>query len=282
MPLDNDEQIVNCNFSPEIRGVDCHAHVMKLDAPLIPGRHSQPARDVDVSEFLSLLDQHGLTHGVLTQPSFYGTDNSILLEALASNRQRLRGTAIVNETISQTELDKLRNENIVGLRLNWLQKADRPDTSSVDFQRFLCRVADADLHIEIYLEGALLAAVLPNLRRSGARVVVDHFGSPNPEQRLECAGFQAVLDGVEAKQVWVKLSAPYRLGGVDPKLYVDALLSRGGPEQLLWASDWPWISYEKGQNYADCLAALTRWVPDEAQRHTILAHSPRKIMKFIG
>lgn len=263
-----------------VTGVDCHAHVMRLDAPLAPGRHSAPARDVAVDEFIALLDAHGLSHGVLTQPSFYGSDNSILLSALAQYPARLRGTAIVEEDITEAALHKLRAAHIRGVRLNWTHRPHLPDISSRGFQLFLGRIAAAGLHIEVYLEGPRLAAVLPYLRASGALVVVDHFGAPDPVQRLACAGFRAVLDGVATGQVAVKLSAPYRLGGADPKPYVDALLEAGGAQQLVWASDWPWVSYEAGQHYGACLAALESWVSNPALRHTILAESPLKLMGF--
>lgn len=264
--------------SQVITGVDCHAHVMRLDARLVPRRHSQPLRDVLVDEFLRRLDEHGLSHGVLTQPSFYGTDNGMLLEALGHAPGRLRGTAIVDAQCTQAELEALRERHIVGVRLNWFRSGTRPAVTSSSFRAFLARVAATGLHVEIYLEGPLLAEVLPHLRSSGARVVVDHFGSPDPVLGTSCPGFREVLRGVADGDTWVKLSAPYRLGGADPQGYVDALLAAGGAHQLLWASDWPWVSHESEQSYQGCLDALHRWIPDDAQRRVVLTQSPRAVM----
>src|SRR6185436_15057558 len=81
--------------SDGVSAVDCHAHVMRRDLPLAPDRHSAPKRDVSVEEYLGELDKHAISHGVLTAPSFYGTDNSLLLSALEAAAGRLRGTAIV-------------------------------------------------------------------------------------------------------------------------------------------------------------------------------------------
>lgn len=261
-----------------VLGVDCHAHVMRVGEKLDPQRHSEPGRDAHVNEFLRLLDTHGLSHGVLTQPSFYGTDNRLLLAALSRAPQRLRGTVIVDEGVTATELEALRERQVVGVRLNWIRRSSWPKVSSSPFRSFLARVAAAGLHVEIYLEGSALAEVLPRLRASGARVVVDHFGTPDPTLATACPGFRAVLEGVAAADTWVKLSAPYRLGGVDPQAYVDALLRAGGPGQLLWASDWPWVSHENEHSYEGCLEAFERWIPDEALRHSILRTSPRAVM----
>jgi len=47
------------------------------------------------------------------------------------------------------------------------------------------------------------------------------------------------LRALDAGRAWVKVSAPYRLFGADPLPYLRALLEAGGPERLVWGSDWP-------------------------------------------
>lgn len=137
-----------------------------------------------------------------------------------------------------------------------------------------------DWHVEIYLEGPPLANLLPAIRDSGARVVVDHFGSPDPARGVACAGFRQVLDGVRAGDTFVKLSAPYRQGGADPQRYVDALLDAGGPQQLVWASDWPFVLHEDEISYRDCVPWLADWVSDGEARRIILADTPTRLFGF--
>jgi predicted TIM-barrel fold metal-dependent hydrolase len=263
-----------------VRGVDCHAHVMRRDAPLAPDRHSAPKRDCSADEYLALLDAHGLSHGVLTAPSFYGTDNSLLVDALDRARGRLRGTAIVAPEASPEALAELDAHGVVGIRLNWFRRDTLPDVDSDAYRRLLVQVRSLDWHVEIYLEGPKLAHVLPRLREQGARVVVDHFGGPDPARGVACNGFQAVLAGVRAGDTFVKLSASYRQGGVDCQRYVDALLDAGGPQQLVWASDWPFVGHEERVSYGACLAELSRWVPDTATRQTILAATSTRLFAF--
>ena len=264
-----------------VTAVDCHAHVMRRDLPLASERHSAPKRDVSVEEYIGVLDAFGISHGVLTAPSFYGPNNDLLLAALDANPARLRGTVIVDpHAIDADALAAMEKRGARGIRLNWVRRDALPDVSEAAYRRLFEMVRDLDWHVELYLEGPKLAQVLPVVRDSGADVVLDHFGSPDPALGVDDLGFQAALDGVRAGDTWVKLSAPYRLGGADPQRYVDALLDAGGPDQLLWASDWPFVSYEETITYAMCVHWLSEWIPDEATRLTILADTPARLFRF--
>jgi predicted TIM-barrel fold metal-dependent hydrolase len=263
-----------------IVAVDCHAHVMRRDAPLAPDRHSAPERDCTVEEYLAVLDAHGISHGVLTAPSFYGTDNSLLLDALDRAAGRLRGTVIVAPDVDRSALEAMGERGAVGIRLNWFRRESLPDPTSTDYRRLFATVRELGWHVEIYLEGPLLADVLPWIRESGARVVVDHFGSPDPVRGVACPGFQRVLEGVRVGDTFVKLSASYRQGGADCRRYVEALLDAGGPQHLVWASDWPFVSHEDRVTYEGCVNDLARWVPDPHTRHMILAETPVTLFGF--
>ena len=264
----------------EVSVVDCHAHVMRRDIPLAPQRHSAPKYDVTAEQYLALLDEFGISHGVLTAPSFYGTDNSLLMQALASAGGRLRGTAIVDPAISDEALRELGAGGIVGIRLNWFKRDALPDDASPPYRRLFARIRDLGWHIEIYLEGRKLAAVLPRLRAHGAPVVVDHFGSPSPDKGVRCAGFREALRGVAAGDTYVKLSAPYRLGGADPGAYADALLAAANGKNLVWASDWPFVGFEGSASYAQCVAWRDQWITDPAARRLIFATTPARLFGF--
>jgi len=82
---------------------------LRREAPLAPGRHSAPKRDCSVEEYLAVLDAHGISHGVLTAPSFYGTDDSLLLDALDRAAGRLRGTVIVAPDIDRISTGRSRS-----------------------------------------------------------------------------------------------------------------------------------------------------------------------------
>ena len=73
---------------------------------------------VGTFEMARALDAHGLSHGVLVQPSFLGTDNRYLLEALRGCPQRLRGVVMLEPTVSDAELQAMDALGVCGMRLN--------------------------------------------------------------------------------------------------------------------------------------------------------------------
>ena len=268
---------------PPVTGVDAHAHVMRVSAKLVSERHSAPRRDVTAQEYVGLLDANGLSHGVLTAPSFLGTDNSLLLQALDAFPGRLAGTAIVDPAIDEAVLADMQRRGVAGARLNWTRRASLPDVDSTAYAGLFKKLGKLGMHVELFVEDAHAAHIIPRLLDHGVALVIDHFGAPDPALGVDGPGFQQALRAVASEQAWVKLSAPYRLGGADPRRYVDALLQAGGPGQLMWGSDFPWISHEDylgGPTFPGCLQWLAQWVPDAAVRKTILCDTPARVFGF--
>jgi predicted TIM-barrel fold metal-dependent hydrolase len=207
-----------------------------------------------------------------------------LLDALRRYPDQLRGTVIVDPSSShlEQELLQMREQGVVGIRLNWIKKKAIPDIDSADYKKLLGTAKDLDLHIELFLEDHLQELVVPKILASGATLVLDHFGNPDPKLGKQSKSFQNALRGLADGKVWVKLSAPYRLGfldGVSIQGYIDALIA-ANPKQLVWASDWPWLSYENRFTYADCLSWIESAIPNRATWNDILINNPKSLFHF--
>src|SRR3712207_3862358 len=98
--------------------VDTHAHVFRRGLKLADFRRYAPDYDAEIEDYLRQLDAHAVTHGVLVQPSFLGTDNSYLVEALQQYPERFRGIAVVPPDFAMAELEALDKVGAVGIRLN--------------------------------------------------------------------------------------------------------------------------------------------------------------------
>ena len=266
--------------------VDSHAHVFLRGMPLVAERRYTPGFDATPADYLGLLAAHGLTHGVLVQPSFLGHDNRFLLDTLRAHPGRLRGVVMTRPETGEAELAALDAAGVVGVRLN-LVGLPLPDLGTPGWQTFLARLKALDWHLELHREAADLPALIDAALPTGCRIVVDHFGRPGAALADGDPGFAALLRRAASGRVWVKLSAAYRNARGVPQADAQgaracarALLDAFGPERLVWGSDWPHTQHQDQTDYARSLGALTDWVPDAAQRRRILGETAAELFRI--
>ena len=261
--------------------IDTHAHVFTRNCPLAADRRYDPEGEAPLETYLRLLDRHGLSHGVLIQPSFLGTDNRYLMAALEQEPDRLRGVAVIGPDIGKRDLRRLAEAGVVGIRLNLLGRERGVDLSGPEWRRLFAQVTDLDWLIEVHGEGPALSPVLAVLSETRVRIVIDHFGRPDARRGVSCNGFADLLRAAEGGRIWVKLSAPYRCRGADVRPYAEVLLANLGPGRLLWGSDWPWTQHADGMAYVKAFGWLEDWVPDDAARAAILGQTPEALFRFV-
>ncbi|RMN18765.1 2-Pyrone-4,6-dicarboxylate lactonase, partial [Pseudomonas savastanoi pv. glycinea] len=238
-----------------ILGIDAHAHVFSKDLSLTSGRRYSPDYDATVQAYLAHLHEHGLSHGVLVQPSFLGTDNRFLFDALAQAPDRLRGVAVVDTDISRGALQRMAGLGIVGIRLNLIGRA-LPDFTAPEWKSLFKNVWTLGWHVELHREVADLPGLIRQLLPFGCKIVIDHFGRPDARLGIDDPAFQALLELGLSGQLWMKVSAIYRLGGTAEQNAAFAhaalplLLQSFGPRRLVWGSDWPHTQHEQEVSYA--------------------------------
>ncbi len=101
---------------------DCHVHVVgPADAYLQLASRTYLA-DVATLETLRRLGaSRGITRFVVVQPSFYGSDNALLLETLDALGGDGRGVAVVDPSAPQVVLDDLARRGVRGRAAQSLQ-----------------------------------------------------------------------------------------------------------------------------------------------------------------
>jgi predicted TIM-barrel fold metal-dependent hydrolase len=168
----------------------------------------------------------------------------------------------------------MKDAGIVGVRLPWISLATIPEIDSEEYRGLLRRIADLNWHIHLHVGIGRLPAILPHIEASGVRIVIDHFGFPDPKLGVNCPSFQAVLRSIETGRTWVKLSGGYRVGREAAKVYARELLKTAGPERLVWGSDAPFAGFEAQTTYQQTMDDLVEWVPDPVARHQIGSVTP--------
>lgn len=260
-----------------ITGVDSHAHIFRRGLPLAGGRRYTPGYDATLQDYLGNLAANGISHGVLVQPSFLGTDNSFLLAALAA-RPELRGIAVVDPDVSMESLAAMDRAGIVGLRLN-LAGAPLPDLRGGPWADCLAKAARLGWQVEVQRSARDLPAIVDALLGAGVDVVVDHFGLPDPRQGIDDPGFRALL-ALASGRVWLKLSGSYRNGPGLTRAAMPLVREAFGLERLVWGSDWPHTQFERDMDFAQARAQLDTWLPDPRERAVVLVDTPARLFRF--
>ena len=258
--------------APVKGGVDGHAHVWHGPLAIIPGARHVPGRDAPVESYIGHLDRHGLAMGLLIQPSFLGTDNSIMLDAVRRHPDRLKAVVVIDPTTPMEKLIELGGQGVVGVRFN-LIGLPLPDFAGEPLRSFLKRLAELKWHVEIHRESRDLPEVMPPLLATGVRVAIDHYGRPDPKALAEDPGFRYLLTTAASGRVWVKISAAYRSGGKKAAMSLTpALLEHFQPDRLPWGSDWPHTQHESTR-YESTLDLFRESVADERIRALCLSNA---------
>ena len=237
---------------------DCHAHIYEKVAS-IPGARYVPKAPAPLSDWLAHHRRHALRGGVIVQVSFLGTDNSELCAALAKlDPNRFAGVAVVPLDVCDETLDHLVTAGVKGVRWNLVRDQAMPDLPSPAVQRFLAKLRQRDLHLDIHIEGPRLAPVIAELTDQGIPIVVDHFGLPSDPDPASDPLINAVRALPETPTLYFKFSAHYR-SPFDMTGYASMLLSKVGADHIVWGSDWPHTQHEGATDFASVRSLCDTW-----------------------
>lgn len=264
--------------------VDTHAHVYRKDLPMADDRRYTPETDATPTQYADMRRALRASRAVLIQPSFLGTDNHYMLALASRHPETMRAVVAVDPNVNTATLRVHAAQGAVGIRLNLLGQA-LPDLAATRWDRLLAFVQTHDWHVELHCEAARLAEVVPPLLTRGCRVVIDHFGRPDPALGERDPGFRYLLQTAASRRVWIKVSAPYRVtvapdGGKRAGTLLDAALEAFSADFLLWGSDWPHSQHPDAPAATAALHALCSHVRKEEDLRRILWHTPNALFHF--
>jgi predicted TIM-barrel fold metal-dependent hydrolase len=269
---------------------DTHAHVFGPSArfPYADDRSYTPP-DAPLEKYLGMLDALGFARGVLVQGSAHGHDNSAMLDALARQRDRLRGVAVADAHLAREELAKWNRLGVRGLRFNHFFRGGqlhyRGGVPLGAAQTLAPVMKEFGWHLQLWIDVRDLPDTIPLLKSFNLPVVIDHMGRTDARAGTATPGFQSLLRAVGEGWCWAKLSGAHRLSSSAPD-YPDArpfheALVRANPDRLVWGGDWPHPRVEGEMPDAGHLLSLFQmWTPDQAVRHKILVSNPARLYGF--
>ena len=266
--------------------IDCHVHVFDpLRFAYRDDAFYRPAGGeiATAAQLGQVLDAHDVANALIVAPnSGYGLDNRCLLDAIAAGAGRYKGVAMVRNDASRGELQDLQGQGIVGIACNVA-------LLGVDFYRdlgpLLERLRDLGMWAQMQVQHDELVPLRAMLEGSGAPLLFDHCGRPDPTRGIDQPGFAALLALAGNGRTAVKLSSLVKLSAqahphADAWPFVRALVQAFTPQSLVWASDWPFLRAPARIDYGPLLALFERLLPDAQARRAVLWDTPRRLFGF--
>ena len=272
---------------------DAHFHVFgeaaKYPYDASDLRYKPPHEPLEA--YRKLADRLGFERFVFVQPSAYGLDNSCMLDAMAETPAEVRrGIVHLDETKPDDKvLARWNDQGVRGVRIN-LSPVRKPEAGLADTMRpkiittaAICK--ELGWHIDFLTPGWLISELMPTLRELPVEFSVAHMGLYPAKDGPKQKGFQEFLglanDG--SKRCWVKLTGIYRFAQdpdlADVKPIAEALIATV-PDQLLWGSDFPHLSFHDKVGTIQLYNMLGDWAPDPAMRRRILVDNPARLFGF--
>lgn len=247
--------------------IDAHSHVWDQDFaryPILPEYDPAQIRPVTFTpnELLAHCRPCGVDRVVLIQMSYYGFDNSYMLDAIAAHPGKFRGVAVIDHAPPDVaeEMARLREAGVRGFRIQ-PGDADPSDWLEDDeWRRFVGIAGELGMAVCPLIDPQFL----PALGRAAqsfpeTTFVVDHLGRVGCGRPLE-AGHVADLCALAfCPNCNVKVSAFYALGQGEPPYQdivplIQQVYEAFGASRLMWATDCPYQVVKS--SYEDSLALV--------------------------
>lgn len=281
LPLRPLETVSQPTFSAPGGTWDTHVHIFG-SAERYPHveRPHYTLPDGTLAQYRALMPRLGVHRFVIVQPSFYGTDNSCLIDSLSDAGERARGVVMIDPDVSDAELNRFHQSGARAVRLDLFKRSNEPVAS---IRRYVtetaARVHPLGWHLQFYAPGYVVRDLVPYFRTLRTNFVIDHMGYMLEEDGLRAADFGALLDLLESGYCYLKLSGVYRIAknkGYEVVEPVAKAIVERAPDRALWGSDWPHISYSD-RDTGEILSLLERWAPSEGTRRAILVENPNRL-----
>ena len=267
------------------KSCDTHTHIFG-PASLYPYVATRPydAPDAPLEAFRAVHDKIGVDRCVLVTATLHGTDNRVVTDAIAQSNGAYKGVGLVDDDMSDKELEALDAAGICGCRFLFLKRLGGVGDMG-KFSRIVHRVAELGWHVDIYLEPGTIAEFTPLLTALPTDYVIDHLGTTQAAKGLDDPAFKALLDLQKRDdKCWLKITGLER-ASAGGKPFHDAVpfakrLIDNAPDRVLWGTDWPHPNLKIIPNDGDIVDLIPLYAADPAVQQKLLVDNPARLFGF--
>jgi 2-pyrone-4,6-dicarboxylate lactonase len=266
---------------------DAHCHIFGPGEryPYAADRSYTPP-DAPLADFQRLQRTLGLTRAVLVNASCHGSDNTVIVDAIAQSGGCYRGVANSDPSFGPAEFARLHAQGFRGVRFNFVKHlGGLPDMN--EFRRVTELIRPLGWHLDLHFDAKDLPEFDDMLSALPVPFIIDHMARVPTRDGLEQAPFKVLLNLQRRNpRCWVKISGAERISSDGPPFtdaapFAQALVSNA-PERILWGTDWPHPNIAKYMpNDGDLVDLIPLLMPDPAIQRLVLVDNPQRLYQFI-
>lgn len=264
---------------------DAHCHIFGPGDkyPYAPDRTYTPP-DAPLERFKALQKTLGLERAVLVNASCHGTDNTVILDAIAQSNGQYRGVANVDDSFTEQDYARLHEGGCRGVRFNFVRHLGGVPDMDV-FHRVIERVKGFGWHVVLHFDAADVVELKDLLYSLPIPFVIDHMGRVPTRDGLDQQPFRLLRELAEHEGCWIKICGAERISAQGPP-FTDAVpfaraLIDIAPDRILWGTDWPHPNIKKHMpNDGDLVDLIPLFAPEQDLQQKILIENPNRLYGF--
>ena len=276
-----DPNPIKPQYTPPAGACDAHCHVFGPGAKFAySANRSYTPPDAPKQQLAALHKHLGFSRAVLVQASCHGLDNGALVDALTWSQGAWRGVCMIDDTVSDAELETLHAAGVRGARFNFVAHlGGAPDLKVIE--AVVARIAPLGWHLQVHLDAEDILTYRDFLLGLEMPFIIDHMGRVVAKNGLDQRPFKLMLDLMREARVWTKVSGFERVSSAgkpfhDAMPYAQALVE-AAPERVLWGTDYPHPNVKEMPNDGEQVDLFAQTITDEAMRIRILVDNPTRL-----
>ncbi|MDA1088766.1 MAG: amidohydrolase family protein [Proteobacteria bacterium] len=273
------------DFIPPANACDAHCHIFgpAAEYPFAPDRSYTPP-DAGLAQFKALKKILGLDRAVLVNASCHGTDNTVILDAIAQSDGQYRGVANVDDRFSDDDFQKLNDGGVRGCRFNFVRHLG--GVADMDeFHSIVERVRPLGWHVVLHFDAEDLLKFMAMLLKLPVPFIIDHMGRVPTVNGLAQQPFKNLLEVAKLENCWIKVCGAERIASEGPPFtsavpFAQAVIDVA-PDRTLWGTDWPHPNIKKHMpNDGDLVDLIPLIAPTKEGQQKLLVDNPDRLYGF--
>ena len=270
------------DFELPALATDAHCHVFGPASifPYAASRRYTP-QDAPKEALAALHRRLGIGRAVIVQASCHGADNRAMLDCIASNPQRYRGVAIVDETFGDKEYGALHAGGVRGARFNFVKHlGGAPDMAL--FERTIPRLKALGWHVVLHLDASDIIPLSGMIRNLPIPFVIDHMGRVEAKLGPHQPALKALLELAKLPNCWIKVCGAERIAQppFEDAVPIAAAIVAALPDRTLWGTDYPHPNLVHPVDEADLVDLLPKFVTTSVMQRRLLVDNPARLYGF--